>query len=100
MRTEPVSVPALTLGIGGLIPFVALAALTGYGPGIWQFYALMALSYYGAVILTFVGALHWGYAMKRSALARDAWLQCGFSVAPAIIAWLSLLFPISIALRL
>jgi hypothetical protein len=52
------------------------------------------------VILTFVGALHWSYALKRSASGAGAWLQYGFSVAPATVAWLSLLFPVWTALRL
>ena len=52
------------------------------------------------MILTFVGALHWGYALKRSVLGGEAWLQYGFSVAPALVAWLSLLFPVWTALRL
>jgi hypothetical protein len=61
---------------------------------------MTALSYYGAVILTFVGALQWAYALKRSALGGAAWLQYGFSVTPALIAWLSLLFPVWTALQL
>ena len=100
MRTKPASAPAPILGIGGLFPFVGLAITVGYGQAIGRFYALLALSYYGAVILTFVGALHWGYALKRNARGRDAWLQYAFSVAPALMAWLSLLFPVWIALRL
>lgn len=100
LRVLPVSAPALILGIGGLVPFVGLAAIAGLGPDTWYGYSLMALCYYGAVILTFVGALHWGYALKRSAFAGEAWLQYGFSVAPAIVAWLSLLFPVWTTLRL
>jgi len=96
----PASAPALILGIGGLIPFVGLASLAGFGPDAWHDYSLLALSCYGAVILTFVGALHWGYALKRPAFEGEAWLQYAFSVAPALLAWLSLLLPVSAALRL
>jgi Protein of unknown function (DUF3429) len=98
--TSPVSAPAMILGISGLVPFVGLAAVIGLGPPTWYVYWLVALSYYGAVILTFVGALHWGYALKRNARGRDAWLQYAFSVAPALIAWLSLLFPVWTSLKL
>ncbi len=97
---QPAPSAALILGLGGLVPFVGLAAAVGLGPGTWYVYWLVALSHYGAVILTFVGALHWGYALKRSARGGDAWLQYGFSVAPALLAWLSLLFPVWTALRL
>ncbi len=94
------SAPALLIGMSGLIPFVGLAAMVGLGPPTWYVYWLAALSYYGAVILTFVGALHWAYALKRNAHGREAWLQYAFSVAPALIAWLSLLFPVWTALKL
>jgi hypothetical protein len=100
MRREQVSASALMLGVGGLTPFVGLTLVIGLGPEVWLGYSLMALSYYGAVILTFVGALHWGYALKRSAFAEATWMQYGFSVAPALVAWLSLLFPVWTALRL
>ena len=101
LEREPrASAPAMILGISGLVPFVGLAAIIGLGPPTWYVYWLVALSYYGAVILTFVGALHWGYALKRNARGRDAWLQYAFSVAPALIAWLSLLFPVWTALKL
>lgn len=100
MRVAPMSAPAMIFGIGGLVPFVVLAAMIRFGPDTWYGYWLMALSYYGAVILTFVGALHWGYALKRCARGGKAWSQYGFSVAPAIVAWLSLLFPVWTGLRL
>jgi hypothetical protein len=100
MLASPPSAPALILGISGLAPFVGLTAMIGLGPGTWYVYWLTVLSFYGAVILTFVGALHWSYALKRSARGAGAWLQYGFSVAPALVAWLSLLFPVWTALRL
>ncbi|MDP1673241.1 MAG: DUF3429 domain-containing protein [Burkholderiales bacterium] len=92
--------PALLLGAGGLIPFVGLALLAAAGPVASHVYWLTALSYYGAVILAFVGALHWAYAVKRGAEGREAWLQYGASVLPALLAWLSLLFPVWTGLRL
>lgn len=100
MRELSVSAPVLILGISGLVPFVGLAAVIALGPQTWYAYWMVALSYYGAVILTFVGALHWAYALKRSARGGAAWLQYGFSVTPALIAWLSLLFSVWTALQL
>ena len=50
------------LGYGGLLPFIATAfgsVLDGAHAALW----LDALHAYGAVILSFVGALHWGFAM-------------------------------------
>jgi len=55
------------LGYGGLLPFLALAATGLWAPGTpWWSAALLA---YGAVILSFVGALHWGFAMAQSGLS-------------------------------
>ena len=45
------------------------------------------------VILSFVGALHWGYAVRDAAENEDAWLRYGWSVVPALIAWVCLLLP-------
>ena len=75
------------LGYGGLIPFVALAGLAPVDPqhaAAWS----RALAAYGAVILSFVGALHWGIAMSAAhlgaALRRRAFI---WSVVPALMAW-------------
>ncbi|MFD0666621.1 DUF3429 domain-containing protein [Ramlibacter sp. MAHUQ-53] len=75
------------LGYGGLVPFVALALLAQVDPphaDVWS----RALAGYGAVILSFVGALHWGVAMSAAhldtALRRRAF---AWSVVPALMAW-------------
>ena len=49
----PIPSPVAWLGYGGLLPFVALAAVGLWAPGTpWWSAALLA---YGAVILSFVG---------------------------------------------
>ena len=79
------------LSYGGLIPFLALAAASLLDPsriGMWQQLSLN----YGAVILSFVGALHWGFAMSLLGLSdarRSAALA--WSVIPALLAWVALL---------
>jgi hypothetical protein len=95
-----ISPAAVVLGAGGLLPFIGLAALTALGPVTSYAYWLTALSQYGVVILTFVGALHWGYALHRGAQGRTAWLQYGFSVVPALLGWASLFFDVWTALRM
>jgi len=78
------------LGYGGLVPFVALAAasLLGVQPRATS----LALLAYGAVILSFVGALHWAFAMLLPQLApmRRAWMYA-WSTVPALMAWCALL---------
>lgn len=84
------------LGYGGLLPFIGLALLiltsVEYRPLL-----AVALVNYGAVILSFVGALHWGFAMSvqnmSAELRRDRLI---WSVIPALIAWLSTLLPVSV----
>jgi hypothetical protein len=54
----------------------------------------MALVNYGAVILSFVGALHWGFAMTVQDISaeqsRDRFI---WSVIPALVAWIATLLP-------
>lgn len=75
------------LGYGGLIPFVALAAASVFDPAHARWWA-EGLVAYGAVILSFVGALHWGFAMSLSDLSEAARRsRFLWSVVPALLAW-------------
>lgn len=47
------------LGYGGLLPFLGLTALILFSAEHRAFFSMMMVGY-GAVILSFVGALHWG----------------------------------------
>jgi hypothetical protein len=93
--------PVALLGYGGLIPFVALSALHLSGdtnvisdPSAW----LMA---YGAAILSFVGALHWAFAMLASKIDRARRTQCYvWSVIPALIAFTALILNSSLSYSL
>lgn len=81
------------LGHGGLLPFVGLALAALLAPT-WRAVALHALLAYGAVILSFVGALHWGLAMAQPGLD-DRWRQRAFvwSVVPSLIGWAAIAWP-------
>ncbi|MFN7184154.1 MAG: DUF3429 domain-containing protein [Thermomonas haemolytica] len=75
------------LGYGGLLPFLALAALAWLDPARQARWS-GALLDYGAVILAFVGALHWALAMQAATLAQARRAQAyAWSVVPALIAW-------------
>ena len=89
---------AAVLGVAGLAPFLGLAALALLAPSLREA-TLGALLRYGAVILTFVGALHWAYAVRRAAHGSSAWIQYGWSVVPALVAWATLFLPIPAGLR-
>lgn len=93
-RSEPLPPVVAWLGYAGALPFVgtALAAWvdTVHAP-LWEF-ALLA---YGAVIVSFVGALHWGVAMTNSragdGLAHRWSALYAWSVVPSLLAWVALL---------
>lgn len=82
---------ALLLGLGGLIPFVALAIASIVDPirtAVW----VASVMSYGAIILSFVGALHWAFAMTASELTdRRRRATYAWSVAPALIGWAAIL---------
>lgn len=81
------------LGYGGLLPFVGLAVAPALEPAYADFWA-KALVNYGAVILSFVGALHWGFAISLTQLS-SAQRQASFlwSIVPALLAWPATLLP-------
>ena len=80
------------LAYGGLLPFLVLAPASLVDPqhaSLWS----DALFAYGAVILTFVGALHWGFAMTLPDLSASRRTRCfAWSVVPALLAWSAFLF--------
>ncbi len=81
------------LGYGGLIPFVFFGIGAWFGGGDWQAFALHALAAYAAVILSFLGAIHWGLSLadpphRVFGLAGPAW-----AVMPSLAAWAALLLP-------
>ena len=94
LETAPISHRPLTvawLGYGGLLPFVGTALACFFDPhhgGMW----LQTLLTYGAVILSFVGALHWGFAMVHPAAAGPVANKLFFwSVVPSLLGWVALL---------
>ncbi|MBT8129220.1 MAG: DUF3429 domain-containing protein [Gammaproteobacteria bacterium] len=81
---------AKTLGYAGLIPFIV------FSTGTWMTLPLMenahtALMTYAAIILSFMGAVHWGLAMSQN--SSHANCQLAGSVVPALLGWLALLIP-------
>ena len=83
---------AWPLGLGGLLPFLAGLVAVSLG----QAWAAGALAAYGAVILSFLGAVHWGLALAAPDQASRARLVGG--VLPSLVAWLALLAPLPIGL--
>ena len=81
---------AKLLGFSGLIPFVGLSAVSWMQGGILQAQALFALLAYGATILSFLGAIHWGLALRDPA-DPPRWMLV-WGVVPSLVAWVALLW--------
>jgi hypothetical protein len=86
--TDEVARWAPRLGLGGLIPFIALS-LAAWGPWPdWSALAVRAQVLYGVTILTFVGALHWGFAFRAEPYRPSGMATSMiWSVVPSLYAW-------------
>jgi len=80
---------AQALSYGGLFPFVGLASAVWLLNPADRARGLSALLAYGATILSFLGAIHWGLAMRDGAAPSPGLLAWG--VMPSLLAWLALL---------
>ena len=101
MNTKTLPNIVAWLGYGGLIPFLFFAGLSLTEPSHQIIYRSALLSY-GAVILSFVGAIQWGFAMIAPELT-DPQRRSGYlwSVVPALMAWFTVfLGPVTSALIL
>ena len=86
--THP-SITARRLGFGGLLPFVGLAAALWLAPPALRPLAGAALLGYGATICSFLGAIHWGLAMREPTAPAASSLLWG--VMPSLLGWVALL---------
>lgn len=81
------------LGYFGLVPFIVPTVFIYFDAhhvGMWQHFLIT----YAAVILSFVGALHWSFAMLMHELPigkqRSTFL---WSIVPSLVAWIALSIP-------
>ena len=79
---------AVLMGFGGLVPFFICAGAAHSGVAPWAGLALIINGVYGAVILSFIGAVHWGLAIQGDRSQR--WFV--WSVVPALYAWPPVVF--------
>lgn len=90
VKSSPI--PALTLGLSGLIPFVAAPT---YMISVGQFAPQVAFAQvvYGACILSFLGGVRWGFTIPEENPIQPDWVNLGYSVTPSLVACLGLLLP-------
>jgi hypothetical protein len=86
---------ARLLGNLGLVPFVLGVALVWVVNAEARPYAAKALSAYAAMIVSFLGAIHWGLGFRLSAPPASLFI---WGVVPALVAWLAVLMPAPAAL--
>ena len=79
---------ARRLGYGGLLPFVAGALLVWLVRQDVHAFVTFALAAYAAVIVSFLGAIHWGLAMRHSQPPTPLLV---WGVVPSMVAWLAVL---------
>jgi len=85
----PPSKEGWLLGVSGLVPFIGLSAISLFIDGSQQPHVLFALLAYGATILSFLGAIHWGLALRDGQNPSARLLIWG--VIPSLLAWVALL---------
>lgn len=101
--TPPISAPltpptvVTVLGYAGLLPFGALALALWWPSSVHPAPLAFALLAYGASIASFLGAIHWGLAM-RDDVGGD--LRYLWGVIPSLLAWIALLAPLAWGLLL
>jgi len=83
------------LGYAGLIPFYAMLAAILLNIDVYGIDLKLSIAHYAAVIVSFLGAIHWGQVVES-----DAWFDHNsrnkrllWSVIPSIFAWLLLSAP-------
>ncbi len=95
---KPLPIIAKVLGYGGLLPFVGLSFVVVSGQDL-LFLGVSnpagALLNYAAVIISFIGAVHWGIALGKDEPSTGHYL---YSVLPALAAWLLLFLPAQLSL--
>ena len=89
---NPLGNAAQWLGFAGLLPFYGALLTLIFGGADLAEPAWRALIGYGVVILTFLGAVHWGVAIASDRVAKSAAVRMlVWSVVPSLIAWAVLL---------
>jgi hypothetical protein len=95
---SPLPPGASALGYAGLVPFAAAVLGIALLEGELRALAARALLAYGAVILSFLGAVHWGLVLATP--PADATKRLLGGVLPSLAGWIALLLPARFGLAL
>lgn len=79
---------AILIGIASLAPLISGAALAAFGAMLeWRLYGISLLTAYAACALSFLGAVHWGLAMREQPVPA---LRLAVSVVPMLVGFVAL----------
>jgi Protein of unknown function (DUF3429) len=81
---------ATGLGYLAIVPFLVGAALPWLADPQWRPPLAQALSSYAAVVISFIGAIHWGLAFPQSRPAPRLFV---WGVVPSLVAWAAVSMP-------
>lgn len=82
--SKAIPLPALLLGLAGLIPPIVLTAVALFDMGLFAPSTPGFVRTYAAVILSFLGGSWWAFACKEE---RPNWLLLTIAVLPALVGW-------------
>lgn len=86
----PLNPVALRLGYAGLIPFILGAILVWLVRADAHPYVTDGLSRYAAVVISFLGAIHWGLGFRQTIPSPAPFV---WGVVPALVAWVACIMP-------
>lgn len=89
IRPKAIPGPVLVLGLAGILPQVACAAIALAMPES-RWFALAAGCFYAALILSFLGGMWW-MALLLAGRGADRWGAYTLSVVPSLLGWAALL---------
>ena len=93
-RSSPL--PALTVGLAGLVPFMAAPAYM-MGAHLYMPSVAFAQIAYGAAILSFNGGIRMGLTLPERAVVELNWFNLGYGAASTVVATLGLLLPMPLS---
>ncbi|WAC74936.1 DUF3429 domain-containing protein [Roseateles sp. SL47] len=86
----PANPIGLRLGYAGLFPFLLGAVLAWLVRDDAHFYTILGLTNYAAVVVSFLGAIHWGLAFRQAVPSPSPYV---WGVVPSLMAWVASMMP-------
>jgi hypothetical protein len=77
---------AILLSVAGVAPFVICAVTAIRGDAANDPFSMVALLAYGAVVLSFIGAIHWGFVIEGTKEPAER-LRLALGAVPGLLGW-------------